>query len=227
MTHSLHRRGTAEDLHDDFVMLFLLSRIRPQGTFETMKQIWEVLSRHEGDLVNYGTPDPNRDGGPLHTMDDLKRKGDTRMIMAVFKDRKKLTECLKEIKERDFGMSLVITGLCQETEKICAETGLTPHTVNLSLGVHGNIRKLPEEDVLEIHTLCGHAMVSSRLILHMVEEIKRGRKTCAEAAKELSRMCDCGIFNPCRAETILRRMTAETLKKLPVAMADRGRGTLP
>jgi len=83
--------------------------------------------------------------------------------------------------------------LYKETGKTCAETGLSPHTVNLSLGIHGNIRRLPEKNVLEIHTMCGHAMVSSRLILHMVEQIKEGRTTCKNAAKELSRMCDCGI----------------------------------
>jgi len=210
MTHSLHRRGAVEDLQEDFVMLFLLSRINPQGTFETMRQIWEVLSRHEHELVNFGTPDPDREGPQLHNMGRLRKTADSRMIMAVFRNRETLASCLKEIKERDFGMSLVISGLCQETGKVCAETGLSPHTVNLSLGIHGNTKRLPEERVLEIHTLCGHAMVSSRLILHMVTEIKRGRRTCGEAAKELSRMCDCGIFNTTRAEKILGRMTAGT-----------------
>jgi hypothetical protein len=208
MTHSLHRQGSVEDLQEDFVMLFLLSRINPQGTFETMRQIWEVLSRHEHELVNFGTPDPNRDGGPLHRMEHLREKTDSRMIMAVFKDRETLTACLKEIKRRDFGISLVISGLCQETAKVCAQTGLSPHTVNLSLGIHGNTKRLPEEAVLEIHTLCGHAMVSSNLILHMVDEIKKGKRTCREAAEELTRMCDCGIFNTYRAEKILGRMTA-------------------
>ena len=207
MTHSLHRRGTIEDLSEDFIMLFLLSRIKPQGTYETMRQIWEVLSRYEDHIVNFGTPNPNRDGGALHNMEQLKTLTNSRMIMAVFKDRETLTNCLKEIKERNFGISLVISGLYKETGKTCAETGLSPHTVNLSLGIHGNIRRLPEENVLEIHTMCGHAMVSSRLILHLVEQIKKGRATCAEAAKELSRMCDCGIFNTYRAEKILQRMT--------------------
>jgi hypothetical protein len=207
VTHSLHRRGTIEDLHEDFIMLFLLSRIKPQGTYDTMRQIWDVLSRHEHEIVNFGTPTPRRDGGPLHTMEDLRTSADSRMIMAVFKDRETLTNCLKEIKERNFGVSLVISGLYKETGRVCAETGLSPHTVNLSLGIHGNTRRLPEENVLEIHTMCGHAMVSSNLILHLVEEIKKGRATCAEAAKELSRMCDCGIFNTYRAEKILRRMT--------------------
>ena len=188
-------------------MLLLLSRIKPQGTFETMRQIWEVLSHYEHHLVNFGTPNPNRDGGELHNLEQLKTTIDSRMIMAVFKDRETLTNCLKEIKARNFGISLVISGLYKEIGKTCAETGLSPHTVNLSLGIHGNTGRLPDENVLEVHTMCGHAMVSSKLILHLVEQIKKGRTTCEEAARELSRMCDCGIFNTCRAEKILQRMT--------------------
>jgi hypothetical protein len=209
LTHSLHRRGTTEELRDDFIMLFLLSRVKPQGTPETLRQIWEVLSRYENKLVNFGTPNPNRDGGALHDMKILKNTvSDSRLIMAVFKDRETLTTCLKELKERDFGISIVISGLCEETRTACAAAGISPHTVNLSLGIHGNTARLPDENVLEIHTMCGHAMVSFRLITHLAEEITQGRTTCGKASQELSRMCDCGIFNTDRAEKILQRMTA-------------------
>jgi hypothetical protein len=43
----------------------------------------------------------------------------------------------------------------------------------------------------------------------MVEEIQRGKMTYVEAATELSRICDCGIFNPGRAEKVLRKMTSK------------------
>jgi len=208
MTHSLHRRGTDKDLEEDFVLMFLLSRIRPQGTYDTMKEIWEVLSHHEHNIVNYGNHHPNWDGGSLYNMADLKKADDSRMIMAVFRDRKTLTACLQEIKERNFGMSVLVSGLYKETGKTCAELGLKPHSVNLSLGVHGNTARLPDENVLEIHTMCGHAMVSSNLIGHLIREIEGGRMTCREAAKEMARLCDCGIFNPYRAEKILERITA-------------------
>jgi hypothetical protein len=101
----------------------------------------------------------------------------------------------------------VVSGLCQETEKICSEIDISPHTVNYSLGIHGNMERVPTGEVLEIHTLCGHAMVSANLIRHMIEEIGKGRITCKAAAKKLSRMCDCGIFNTYRAEKLLRRIT--------------------
>jgi len=57
--------------------------------------------------------------------------------------------------------------------------------------------------------MCGHAMVSPNLITHLLTEIDEGKIAYEEAAKELSRMCDCGIFNPYRAEKLLRKMTSE------------------
>ena len=207
MTHSLHRSGNIEGLKEDYVLMFLLSKIKPQGSYDTMKQIWEVLAGYEHDLVNYGNHHPNWDGGDLYNMEDLKKADDSRMIMAVFKDRTALSTCLNEIKERNFGISVLVSGLYSETGKTCAELGLTPHTVNLSLGVHGKTELLPEDNVLDIQTMCGHAMVSSNLIMHLIKEIEAGNTTCKEAAKELSRMCDCGIFNTYRAEIILNKIT--------------------
>ena len=207
MTHSLHRSGNIEGLKEDYVLMFLLSKIKPQGSYDTMKQIWEVLAGYEHDLVNYGNHHPNWDGGDLYNMEDLKKADDSRMIMAVFKDRTALSTCLNEIKERNFGISVLVSGLYSETGKTCAELGLTPHTVNLSLGVHGKTELLPEDNVLDIQTMCGHAMVSSNLIMHLIKEIEAGNTTCKAAAKELSRMCDCGIFNTYRTEIILNKIT--------------------
>ncbi|MEW6671810.1 MAG: hypothetical protein AB1427_08900 [Thermodesulfobacteriota bacterium] len=210
MTHSLHRHGKEKDLKEDFVLMFLLSKIIPQGTYDTMKQIWEILAGYEQDLVNYGNHHPNWGGGPLYRMEDLKKADNSRMIMAVFKDRKALTACLNELKERNLGISVLVSGLYNETGKTCAEIGLKPHTVNLSLGIHGNTGRLPGENQLEIQTMCGHAMVSSHLILHLIKEIEAGAVTCREAAEEMARMCDCGIFNTYRAEKILKRITASS-----------------
>ena len=208
MTHTLHRRGKTEDLKEDFVLLIRISRgINQEGSEEKMQQIWEVISHYEKDLVNFGNHNPNWGEGELYEMEALK-KASSRIIHVVFKDRDKLKACLKEIKERDFGISVVVSGLYEETKKICSEIGLAPHTVNNSLGVFGKTDRLPGEDVLEIHTMCGHAMVSSHLIQHMVKKIDAGDITCKDAAKKLTRMCDCGIFNTYRAEKLLSKITS-------------------
>jgi hypothetical protein len=210
MTHTLHRRGKTEDLKEDFVLLIRVSRgINQKGSEEKMRQIWEVISHYEKDLVNFGNHNPNWGADELYNMEALK-KADSRIIHVVFKDRETLTACLREIKDRDFGISVVVSGLYEETRKICAEIGLAPHTVNHSLGCHGKTELLPEGEVLEIHTMCGHAMVSSNLIKDMAEKIDAGSITCKDAAKKLTRMCDCGIFNTYRAEKLLGKMTSRS-----------------
>lgn len=208
MTHTLHRQGSVEDLHEDYVLLLRTSRfVNHEGSEKTMQRIWEVISHYREDLVNFGNHYPDWGGGELYDLDALQ-KAKSRIIHVVFRDREKIKACLKEIKERDFGISTVVSGLCGETEKICAEIGIAPHTVNYSLGIHGNTGRVPQGEVLEIHTMCGHAMVATNLIHHMAEQIRKGKITCREAAKKLSRMCDCGIFNTYRAEKLLRKMTA-------------------
>lgn len=209
MTHSLHRRGAAEDLCDDFVVVVKYSRqAMAADTQDRMRRIWEIFSHHEGNLENFGNHHPNWKGGPLYSMAELK-KMDSPIIHAVFKDREKLKACLKEIRENDLGLSVVVSGLYDETATLCGELGIKPHTVNQSLGIHGKTELLPEEGILELHTMCGHAMVSINLIRDMIRKINAGRVTCKDAAKKLSRMCDCGIFNPDRAEKLLSRMTAK------------------
>ena len=204
MTHTLHRRGDIKSLKEDYVMLIMASRdVNMEGSQEKMKQIWDLLSRHEADLVNYGNITAgNREQVQISELGNHP----SRLLHAVFKDRESLKSCLKEIKEENFGLSVVLSGVYEEVEKICAELGLKPHTVEYSLGIHGKAEKLPKEKVLDITTMCGHAMVSPNLVLHKAKEIKEGRITSNDAAKELTKGCACGIFNPFRAEKLLRKL---------------------
>ena len=209
MTHSLHRKGNKDNLCDDYVMLIMpgVTRMKLPAVQKSMKEIWEILSRYETALVNFGT----LRGGGRHKKTIEEFKNNPLMIVhAVFKEREALKACLKEIKEKDFGVSVSVSGLYEEVKKTCSEIGLSPHTVQVSLGISGKTDKLPENDVLEISTMCGHAMVSPNLIVHLIERINKGRMTHGEAARELTAMCDCGIFNPHRAENLLRKMTGVT-----------------
>jgi hypothetical protein len=205
MTHSLHRKGTAEDICDDYVMLVMAGRERMKNEIvqERMNEVWDILSRHEAALTNFGSIR----GGGRHKqpIEAFKRKKGM-LIHAVFKDRESLRACLVEIKGRDLGISIAISGCDEEVRETCAELDLAPHTVQYSLGIHGKQDKLPDEDVLAIATMCGHAMVSTRLIGHVIDRIGKGKMTHVEAAARLASMCDCGIFNPHRAERLLRTM---------------------
>ena len=80
------------------------------------------------------------------------------------------------------------------------------HTANFSLGVWGKKEKLPSDDILQVTTMCGHALIAPNLVKAMVSEIKAGRKTPEEAAKVLMPQCACGVFNPARAAKLMSAM---------------------
>jgi hypothetical protein len=208
MTHTLHRRGDRESLREDYVMLIMYSKgINEEGAQEKFRQMWGVLKKHEADIVNFG----NVTTGNSYTVtfEDLQ-KSESKLLHAVFNDRDKLKACLVDIKDGNFGLSVVLSGIYEDVEKLCGEIGLKPHTVEHSLGIHGNTDRLPEENVLEISTMCGHALVSPYLIHHMVAQIKGGGLTYEDGANELSRGCACGIFNPYRAGKILKKIVEES-----------------
>jgi hypothetical protein len=56
--------------------------------------------------------------------------------------------------------------------------------------------------------MCGHGLVSGRLVKRMVADIKKKKITPEKAALELAKPCLCGIFNPHRAAKLLTKMTA-------------------
>ncbi len=124
---------------------------------------------------------------------------------AVFKDKETLSKFVKELKEADLGLSTVLSGLYDEVKGCCGSLGIKLHTVEHSLGVHGNTKKLPPENVLEIHTMCGHALIAPNLIEAMVEEIKKGKKTAEAAADELARQCPAGSSTPIGRPSCLRK----------------------
>lgn len=102
-------------------------------------------------------------------------------------------------------MSVIVTGLFDEVKDCCATAGLTPHTQALSLGIWGKTERLPDRKYLDIHPMCGHAMVPLALIDSMIRRVRAKRLPVEQAAVELTKPCVCGVFNPTRAAELLRR----------------------
>ncbi|MFA5027737.1 MAG: hypothetical protein WC713_07645, partial [Candidatus Methylomirabilota bacterium] len=92
------------------------------------------------------------------------------------------------------------------TKECCATAGLSPHTAAVSLGVWGKTQRLPERKKLDLHTMCGHAMVPLALIDSVIAKITRKQLSVEQAAVELAKPCVCGVFNPTRAAELLRRL---------------------
>jgi len=145
-----------------------------------------------------------------YSVEEIKdRITDKSRLRGVFTRREQVVEFLKRIKEKDTGMSVVISGVLSEVIPACREAGVTPHSINYSLGVWGNKEMLPDDTTLSITTMCGHHMISPKFVEHIRRQVRRGRLTPDEGALELARFCYCGIFNPVRCTEILTKTVAE------------------
>ncbi len=205
MTHSLHRRGTYESLSEDYVMLCLPAvGINDEGHEPKLKKFLEICLGHNP--VNIGTIST----GNMYSHKTEEVVNASRgVVHAVFVKPDQVVDTLKDLEKADRGMSVVVSGIFEKVDECCEKAGLKHHTANFSLGIWGNTDRLPPDDILEVTTMCGHAMVSSNLVRAMVEDVRAGRKTAEDAGKVLAAQCACGIFNPVRAAKLVTAMAAK------------------
>jgi len=127
-------------------------------------------------------------------------------VFCVFNSREKLKETLIRIKEADEGLSIVVSGLIDKVREITDEMGLNPHTINLSLGIHGRTDRIPPPDIRQFTTMCGHGMVSPGLVRDVIRRVKTGKLNSWEGSLVLAAPCSCGIYNPHRSEELLQEL---------------------
>ena len=203
MTHTLHREGTLENLREDFVVFTMSAKtVNAKGSGEKMRKFFEILEKYNG--VNYGDM---KTGNVLNLDRDTIHDGivDTSIVHFVFTDKAVVGKVLDELEGAKLGTSVIVSGLVEETDRVCKRAGLRMHTVEFSGGVHGKLGLLPGKPVLEITTMCGHGMVASNLVRETVRQIKKGKQSREEAGVELAKPCQCGVFNPKRAEALLEK----------------------
>jgi len=212
MTHTLHRQGPVETLEKDYCVLALVARQfdlandgRKASAVKRLQGICETMARHDpanlGSLyVNHGTY--AHDMSAEEIRDGLKPNG---FVLCVYSDLNKFRDVLAELKEKDYGISITVSGLIDRVFDCCEEVGLMPHTISYSLGIWGKQELLPKMELLEISSMCGHAMTSPNLVNRAIADIKAGRTTAKAAAKAIARPCACGCFNTDRAADLLQK----------------------
>ncbi|MGI6224855.1 MAG: hypothetical protein ACOYJ1_01235 [Peptococcales bacterium] len=204
MTHSLHRRGTEESLKDDYVLLVTSAYgFNHEGSKEKMRKILDEVFANEP--ANIGSYDTGTILSGVDIQEIRDALNDVPRVRCSFSSKEKMKQVLAKIKEMDLGMSVTVSGLTEEVLDIAQELDLKPHCINLSLEVWGNVEKLPDEEVLELVTMCGHGLISSGLVEDCIEKVKKGRMTPRDAAVKISHPCVCGIYNPDRAEKLLEK----------------------
>lgn len=209
MSHSLHRSGSIESQKHDFCwFMYQTKGINDVGVAPKMLKYIEAAERQGSE--NWGDVKT----GPItrYSSEEIKSHlSDKSRIRGVFTNTDQVIGFLKEVKEADLDQSCVITGLIDEVIPCCHEAGVTPHSVNFSLGVWGNKSILPDDDTLSITTMCGHHMIPPKFVQYVIEQVRKGKMTPQQAGDRLSSFCYCGIFNQNRAADLIE----EYIKKEP------------
>jgi hypothetical protein len=206
MTNTLHRQGTLENLTNDYVIFVHLAKgINDKGSAPKIQEFTRICLKHQP--VNIGSA---KEGNIFQDDMDIQKlisnMEDAAIIAAVFKDLDTLHEVVKELIQADLGISINISGLLDEVQTCCRKAGIERHSVEHSLGVWGSKERLPEKNILEFNTMCGHGMVSFNLIRKMIDYVKLRKLTTKEAARIMAKCCECGAFNPARAEMLLEKV---------------------
>ena len=151
MTHSLHRSGDIDSQKKDFNWFMYQTKgvndknIKDKA-LEFIAAAEAVGSENWGDVKT----------GPITRFksEEIREKlSDKSRIRGVFTRKDQVVGFLKRIKEKDLGQSVVITGILSEVLPACKEAGVTPHSINYSLGVWGKKDNLPADVTLSITTM--------------------------------------------------------------------------
>jgi hypothetical protein len=202
MTHSLHRSGDIESQKKDFN--WFMYQTKGVNDVGSKNKALEFIAAAEAcGSENWGDVKT----GPItrYSRDEIiEGITDKSRIRGVFTKREQVVDFLKIVKEKDLGMSVVITGVLSEVLLACKEADVTPHSANYSLGVWGRVDKLPDDVTLSITTMCGHHMIPPKFVKHVMEQVEKEKLTPEEGAIKLANFCYCGIFNQVRCTDIIK-----------------------
>lgn len=207
MTHSLHREGTIESLEKDYTVFIYPARgYNYKGSVPKVRHLVEIVYEVGPANMIATTLRENMYSGvkPEEILDSIQEGC---RVFTVFNSREKIKELLRKFNDADEGISIVVSGLIDRVRDIAAEVGLRPHTINLSLGIHGATKCLPPPAIRQFTTMCGHAMVAPGLVEDVVRKVKTGKIDTWEGSWVLAKPCACGIYNPHRSQELLEDLS--------------------
>jgi len=219
MTNTLHRFGAPETQRDDYIVFAMASKgINDAGAPQKLQAFLRLAVKHGpinvGHAIKGGMYRPSANLNPLahwsrpETADPdavVRSIEAPSTVAAVFDDVAKVEALLKDLKAADLGISINISSLAEEANACCKRAGITRHSIEYSLGFHGDLNQLPDRHVLELSTMCGHGMLSHNFARKMIDMVRENRRTPRQAATYMARFCTCGIFNLTRATRVLEQ----------------------
>ena len=218
MTNTLHRYGSAESLHDDYIVFAMPARgLNDALATEKQRRFLEIARKYNpiniGDASHGAAFRPSHELNPsVHWRRELKCDLDgvvnsvsgPTTVAAVFGDPDSVTAFIRELKGANLGLSINISARMDKARECAEQAGITRHSVEYSLGFFGQTDRMADRRTLELSTMCGHGMLSFGLVRKLVEWVRQGRRSPEEAATTMARFCSCGVFNTTRACRLLR-----------------------
>lgn len=206
MTNTLHRQGAPGTLKNDFVIFAHTAKgINREGSASKLREFMRICLRHKP--VNIGD---GKQGNIYQDDIDIEElicnQRDASGATAVFTDLDTLQKVIEDLIRADLGLSINVSGLLEEVKTCCRRAGIQRHSAEHSLGFWGAKDRLPERHILEINTMCGHGMVSFNFIRKLIELVKLRRVTPGKAARIMAKCCECGAFNPARAQVLMEKV---------------------
>jgi hypothetical protein len=220
MTNTLHRFGAPETQQDDFIVFVMAAKgINETGAVPKLQAFLRLAIRHKpvnmAHAQNQGIFRSSKTLTPLaHWIRPDERLDPEQIIReidfcsvvaAVFDTWEAMEAFVEDVKRADLGLSVNISALADAAQECCKQAGLTRHSIEYSLGFHGDLNRLPDRHTLELSTMCGHGMVSHNFAKKMIDLVRENRRTPEQAATYMAKFCACGIFNLTRAQRILER----------------------
>jgi len=225
MTNTLHRFSDhyavapppdPRPVEDDYIVFAMATRgVNDEGLVDKYRTFARLALAHNpvnvGDATKGGIWRPQPRLNPLAHWRRDERPDPTRLVQdieghttvaAVFRTWEDMEAFVEDLAKAELGLSINISAPIDAAARCCAAAGLPRHSVEYSIGFQGRVERLPEAAVLAISTMCGHGMVSHTFVKKLVDWVKEGRRTPAEAARYLARFCLCGVFNTARAERL-------------------------
>jgi hypothetical protein len=206
MTNTLHRQGTSISLKNDYVIFAHTAKgITREGSAPKLQEFMRICLKYNPVNIGDGKQGNIHQNG-IDIQKLISNQEDGAGAAAVFADLGTLQKVVEELIHADLGISINISGLLEEVHQCCQKAGLQRHSSEHSLGFWGAKDRLPEREIMEFNTMCGHGMVSFNLIRKLIEYVKLQRLTPKKAAKIMAKCWVCGVFNPIRAEILLDRV---------------------
>ena len=223
MTNTLHRYGSAESFRDDYILFAIPCKGKnDEGAIDKLKTFLRICQKHgpsnmgNGDCGSF-KPTPkmnptqhwNRDPSPDFE-NVIKGVHKTGTVTAVFDSREAAEACLRDVVEANLGLSINMSTSIEGAHNAAQSCGIHRHSVEYSLGFADPHDHLPNSQVLELSTMCGHGMVSFNFARKMLDMVREGRRSPDQAVATLARFCPCGVYNPARAKRILEEARSHT-----------------